>query len=402
MTPIPLANILQHKLRSVLTSLGIAIGVCMLITLSGLARGTLFEIADRWESVDADLILMPHGWSGDASTKSGSALESALADVILRERPDLVKRAAPVFLWHTEMGGQDQMAAGVSPEDWSLLTGGREIQEGRMFDPDNRFADWLKHLLTTPLPAGAPDVDTQFANAPYDGLELVIDSRLAKAGGYHVGQKVSLAAHEWTIVGIVPAGGMTRVTMPLRTAQYLAGGIGSFPCTVVFVKLHEGVPIGPAARAISDLTGADAVPLSDYRGSLVRQFGMMFVYVDMVNVIAMGIAFLFTMVMLYTMVLERTREIAILKANGASSTFLIRQVAAEGLLITGMGIVLGISLSLLAAYLIHIYRPFMTVQITIPWILLSAGLAVLGALLSSIYPAWRATRVDIAEALSVE
>lgn len=71
-------------------------------------------------------------------------------------------------------------------------------------------------------------------------------------------------------------------------------------------------------------------------------------------------------------------------------------------MITGMGIVLGIGLSLLAAYIIHIYKPFMTVQITPPWVLLAAGLAVLGALLSSIYPAWRATRVDIAEALSVE
>jgi len=49
MVPLPLANILQHKLRSLLTAAGIAAAVCMLITLSGLARGSLYEIADRWD-----------------------------------------------------------------------------------------------------------------------------------------------------------------------------------------------------------------------------------------------------------------------------------------------------------------------------------------------------------------
>jgi len=53
---LPLANILHHTLRSTLSALGIGIGICMLVTLSGLARGTLYEVADRWEQVRADLI----------------------------------------------------------------------------------------------------------------------------------------------------------------------------------------------------------------------------------------------------------------------------------------------------------------------------------------------------------
>ena len=47
MTYLPLANILHHKLRSVMSALGIGIGICMLVTLSGLARGSLFEITLR-------------------------------------------------------------------------------------------------------------------------------------------------------------------------------------------------------------------------------------------------------------------------------------------------------------------------------------------------------------------
>lgn len=61
---LPLANILHHKLRSVLSALGIGIGICMLVTLSGLSRGTLSEVADRWDAVDAQLIVYPLGWGG--------------------------------------------------------------------------------------------------------------------------------------------------------------------------------------------------------------------------------------------------------------------------------------------------------------------------------------------------
>jgi putative ABC transport system permease protein len=418
MTPIPLANILQHKLRSALTAIGIAIGVCMLIALSGLARGTLYEIPDRWEAVDADLILTPRGWGGNVSVKEGGILKDGLASEIVAARPDLVDRVVPVFLWSVPMGGQDQMAVGVAPEDWGALTGGRAISEGRLFDPENHFSDWLTAQMTNPTDTELLDIlatdDSDIVkaqhveayllsqlNAPtHNGLELVIDSRLAKAGDYHVGDTVQLADFDWTIVGIVLDGGMARVYLPRRTAQFF-GSVG-FRSTIMFVKLQPDIQPGVAARAIADLSQADAIALSDYRASLIQQFSLMFIYVDLVNVIAMGIAFLFTMVMLYTMVLERRREIAILRANGASSMFLIRQVVGEGLLITVIGVILGVAMGFGAAATIHATLPLMTVQITFSWVMLAVGLAMVGGLLASLYPAWRATRVDIAEVLSLE
>jgi putative ABC transport system permease protein len=418
MTPIPLANILQHKLRSGLTAIGIAIGVCMLITLSGLARGTLYEIPSRWEKVDADLILTPRGWGGNVSVKEGGILKDGLAADIVTSRPDLVQRVVPVFLWSVPLGGQNQMAVGVAPEDWKVLTGGQDLQEGELFDKDNRFAEWLTAQMTAPtdpelLAIIAEESDamrraqrteayllSQLNNPDRNGLELVIDSRLAHAGNYRVGDTVRIADFAWTIVGVVPEGGMARVYMPRRTAQFF-GSVG-FRSTIMFVKLHEGIQPGVAARAITEMTQADAIALSDYRASLVQQFSLMFIYVDLVNVIAMGIAFLFTMVMLYAMVLERRREIAILRANGASSGFLVRQVIGESLLITVMGIFLGVALSFLSAWAIHTLLPLMTVQITISWVAMSIGLALLGGVVCSLYPAWRATRVDIAEVLSLE
>ena len=95
MAYLPLANILHHKLRSVLSALGIGVGICMLVTLSGLARGSLGEIADRWESVDADLIAYPNGL--DVTTISGPLLSDGVARKFL-EHKDLVADVVPVLL----------------------------------------------------------------------------------------------------------------------------------------------------------------------------------------------------------------------------------------------------------------------------------------------------------------
>lgn len=403
MLPLPLANILQHKLRSLLTAAGIAVAVCMLITLSGLAQGSLAENADRWDSVDADLALLPRGLGTNSVTISGSQLSDGLADLILQKHGDIVEQVVPVFRWQVHMGGQNQAAVGVDPEQWRFLSGQDDVSHGRLFDPDHRFANWLDEQLLGPAADGElPDLSAeQLGHPDHNGLELVIDDRLARAGDYKLGQTVHMAEHDWTIVGIVPAGGMTRVYMPRRTAQFLAGG-NIRRSTFMFIKLAPGTTPHQAAKAISRTTRANAVPLADYRSQLESMFEMMFVYVDMINMVAMGIAFLFIMVMLYAMVLQRTRDIAILMANGASNMFLLGQVVGESLIMTGMGVVGGIGLSFLAAWLIGVFRPLLTVEITAQWILTAIVIAAIGAVASAIYPAWRATRVDMVEALTME
>jgi putative ABC transport system permease protein len=407
MAYLPLANLLHHKLRSLLSAIGIGIGICMLITLSGLARGSLHEVADRWESVDADLIVLPRGWGENASDKSGSGLSDKYARIILARHGEIVARIVPVFTWQLRLAGQDHMSAGVEPDQWHTLTGGRTLSEGRLFDPNGAFAEWLVAELTAP--ADGNDDGTlvdltgeQLAQPGRSGLELVIDSRLAGAGGFRVGQTVRAANHDWQIVGIVPAGAMTRIFLPRRTAQYLFGSSDIDKSTLMFVKLRPGVDVGPAARAIHETIGHDVVPLSRYRGMLVEKFGILFVYVDMVNVIALVIAFLFIMITLYTMVLQRTREIAILRSCGASGGLILRLVLAESVLLTGMGTAIGIALSFPAAWGIQAAKPLLTVTITWRWIVLAIAVAGGGAVVSGLYPAWRAVKIDVVEALTLE
>ena len=402
---LPLANILHHKLRSALSALGIGIAVCMLITLAGLSRGSLFEIAQRWESVDADLIVLPRGWGDNASDKSGAALADRYANKITEELPKLVRRVVPVFTWQMKLAGQDQMATGVEPDQWDALSGGRTIGQGRLFDPRGDYGRWIRAKLLT---GGTGDgevieiTEQDLSDPAHNGLELVIDTRLAEAGGYQLGQTVFVANHHWRIVGIVPAGAMSRVFLPRATAQYLFGNGDMTRSTLMFVKLAEGVDPGPAVGAVAKLTGQDVVAVTRYRGMLMEKFGIMFVYVDAVNAVAMIIAFLFIMITLYTMVLQRTREIAILKCAGASNLFLARQIAAESLILSGAGTVAGVGMSFLAARAIQAFRPLLTVTITWEWIAVAVAVALVGAMASAVYPAWKAGRVDVAEALAFE
>jgi putative ABC transport system permease protein len=407
MTSLPLANILHYKLRSLLSALGIGVGVCMMMALSGLARGSLFENADRWESVGADLIVFPRGWAKQLGNR-GVGLSVNYGRYLREQHGDLVRRTAPVFSWPMKLGGQDHVASGIRAEDWDLLSGGRPLLRGRLPDPDGAFAAWLRQTLLQPVSSDEPDAPdeplTLSAEELVDrgGLELVLDARLAAATGLDVGDVVRTANHEWTIVGIAPAGVMTRVYLPLATAQYLFGDGDITKATMIFLTLAPGADLGPAVRIIQEAIGQDVISPDAYRGLLAEKFQIMLVYVDIVNGIAISIAFLFVMVTLYTMVLQRTREIAILKSCGASNGYILRQVLWESALLTGLGVGIGVGLAFAAAWGIETYQPLLTVELTWRWAAIATGVAGGGALLAGLLPAWRAMRVDMVEALGYE
>jgi len=277
MAYLPLANILHHKLRSLLSALGVGMGICMLVTLGALSRGSPNEIADRWESVRADLIVFPPGLDSGAVTASGAMLHDRWAERILQEHGEIVRRVVPVFAYPLPLAAQDQLAIGVDPDDLPLVTGGR-TPRGDVFDPDGAFSKWIVSRVRQAPADGSPvTVDRAELSRPgRDGLQLVIDERLARAGGYEVGQRVRTAAHTWTIVGIVPAGGLGRVYLPRRTAQFLFDDGGLAKSTFFFVQLAPGVDVEAARRAIGASVRPEVVPLRRYRDMLRAKFGVMY------------------------------------------------------------------------------------------------------------------------------
>ena len=402
MAYLPLANLLHHKLRSVLSAAGIGIGIFMLLTLTGLSRGSLGEVADRWEAVNAELIVYPRDWGENITTLTGIGLSDRYAEKLRAWDPNLVRDVVPVFLWQMRIGGQGHLAAGVDAAQWPALVGGRKLSAGRPCDPGGEFAAWLEKKLLTP----SDDPNTVLDISPAEleargGMELVIDDRLARNGHLHAGDVVEAANHRWHIVGVVPAGGMTRVYMPRRTAQFLFGSGSIGKSTLLFVKLSAGAEPAKVATQLHLATGQEVVQVSQYRQMLQQKLGIMYVYVDAVNAIALVISFLFIMVTLYTMVLQRTREIAILRSLGASRWYVLRGVLAEAMLLAGAGAGAGIALSFPSGWLIQTFSLY-AVTITLPWVGIALAAAAAGALLAGLYPAWRATKVDVVQALTLE
>jgi putative ABC transport system permease protein len=202
------------------------------------------------------------------------------------------------------------------------------------------------------------------------------------------------------VVGIVPEGGLSRVYLPRRSAQLLFGSGSITRSTVIFVKLDPSADVNRSAMRLRSLR-QEALPVRQYRDMLQGKWGMMYKYVDMVNAIALANAFMFIMVTLYIMVLQRTREIAILKSFGASRGYVLRLVLAESLVLTAAGTAMGMGLSFVAAWAIGKFTLY-TVTITAAWLGIAVAAAFVGAVVSGLYPAWRATRVDMVQALTLE
>ncbi len=403
MLPLPLANILHHRLRSMLSALGVAIAVCMIITLSGLARGTLEEVAKRWQGVNADIVVYPAHWGDNITTISGGGLGRSDVKMLtaLEVRGRLaVERVVPVCILQTKVAGVSCNVVGISPEDFPMLvekSGGKLT--GRVFDPNNDFANWLTKKLTTPSDKIVTITGRDLACQ--GGLEIVIDSRLARASGLKIGRKVRLAGHDFTIVGQVPAGVLARAFIPLATAEWLMDlPIGKY--TLMFVKLRDPSVIGQVISKINATGRLKAIALGRYRNMLEARFGIMYVYIDTVNTITLIVAMLFILVTLYTIVIQHKREIAILKSMGATRGFILREILTQAMILTGMGTAMGILLAPLAGAIIEAVMPLLTVEISAWWILISALAATTGGTLAAVYPAWCAVRMNPAEVLTLE
>jgi putative ABC transport system permease protein len=122
------------------------------------------------------------------------------------------------------------------------------------------------------------------------------------------------------------------------------------------------------------------------------------------TMVALGIVVSFLVVLLnmHTMVMERTREIGILKALGFSRLDVVRMLLGETLILTLLGTGLGIALTFLTQAILKQMNPGLTILISPAWIFSATMLALVGAAAGAVYPALRAASYDPVVALAYE
>ena len=125
-------------------------------------------------------------------------------------------------------------------------------------------------------------------------------------------------------------------------------------------------------------------------------------FIESMIALAVTIGFLVILLSMYTTVIERTRDIGVLKSIGASKGYIIRALLGESAFICVIGIGVGIAMSYAARAVFLSSFPTLSILITPDWIVRSALIALAGGLLGASYPAWLASRKDAIEALAYD
>ena len=117
--------------------------------------------------------------------------------------------------------------------------------------------------------------------------------------------------------------------------------------------------------------------------------------------ISVTIGFIVIFQAMYAAVMERTREIGILKSLGASKFYIVSAILRETIVLSIVGIIVGFAISFVARAVIQ-QRTTLPVDINSTWIIQAIVIAITGSLLGAIYPALKAAQKDPIDALAYE
>lgn len=363
------ANVMHRKTRTAVSILAVAIEVAMVMLLVGMANGTLNEIADRLQKVGADVLFQPP----DASLILGAT--SAVMPVkyvdLMKRQVSGIDEATPVLNWLVSRIGEDPRAVNLWAIDYPSfagISGGFEMVEGRTL--------------------AGPD-------------ELVMDTVLARATGMKVGDTIPMMNHEFKLVGISRAGAGGRLYARLQDVQEAIGTPGK--ASFFLVKGKRGVRAEDLARALEEkFRGHKITPVAQVSQAMQDNAAGLKQFKQAITGMAVVISFMVVLLAMYTTIIERTREIGILRAIGASQATVVRLVVAESFLICVAGVTVGMLLAAAGRWFLPEIFPTLAVTLTREWAVIAAGLGLSGGLLGSLYPAMKAARLDPIRALNFE
>ncbi len=367
MNRLVLGNLLHRPLRSSISILAVAIEVTMILSIVGIMVGMIQGSRTQTNGIGADLIVRPPNQTFLVGV-SGAPAPAKIADV-LRKLPH-VAVASPVI---------QQISTQTAVETiWGID-----------FESFNALRPFVF-----------------LSGGPFQGPnDVIVDDFFARSGkGYRVGDSIPILNHTFRICGIVEHGKGGRKFLPIRTLGALLGAENN--ATLFYLKTDN-----PDNEALVKQEVLAVPGLSAYQVQTVQEVLSMLtpehlpgfnIALHIVISIAVVVGFLVIFQAMYTAVLERTREIGILKSLGASRLYIINLVLRETAFLSLVGIVLGIGAAFVIKAGMNARLPTQPFPISIGWILATILIALGGALVGASYPALKAARKDPIEALAYE
>ncbi|HEY6302815.1 MAG TPA: ABC transporter permease [Terriglobales bacterium] len=360
-------NLVHRPVRSLISVVAIALEVTMILLIVGLCLGMLQDNRTRTAGIGADVLVRPPGSSFIAGF-SGAPISVKVGEV-LAKLPH-VKNVAPVIQQITSAGSLE-IITGIDLPGYESMSFGFHYLEG----------------------------------GPFQGsYDVLVDDLFAQSQHAKVGDTIDILNNKFRISGIVERGKGGRKFVPLNTLQDLVGAKGM--ATIFYLKLDDPGNADAVVDEIKHVPGMEhymATSMASYLAMVTTSnYPGLSTFIDVVVGISVLIGFIVIFQAMYTAVMERTREIGILKSMGASKLYIVNVVLRETVLLALGGIVLGIVVSLAARTALAHKFPLLQVVVDGGWIARSTLIAVAGAVAGALYPAYKAAQKDPIDALAYE
>lgn len=401
-------NLLRRPMRSALTVVGVSLAVAVTVSLSGFILGYKQAINESINKLGFQVMIMAKGCPYEAATmmlKGGTGLLYLPEDVYDQVRNDpAVESITPVFIGiaEKEAGG----IAGSASTSYTVVTG-IEAKTFTVMKPWLTFAtgrgydggQWFR-------PDAEDEVVMGYEAATYEQRKVGDEFYLSVVPS---GQTEPVL-RKFKVIGVLARTGSQddgTVFMPYRAAQKVFGRPARL--TIVGIKLKDFA--GPMVQEFSErwvkLPEVQVVGLEQVKSTLVMLVSAAQVMLSAVAVIAVVVATIGVVNTILMSVYERTGEIGIMKAIGASRSDVFELIWLETLAVCAMGAVAGCALAVLGARLVE--RGIQTLlDIGIRGSIVKITPAVLGAAIvgtivvgffAGLYPAWRAASMRPVEAI---
>jgi len=373
MNKLVLANLMHRPVRSVISILAVGIEVIMILSIVGIFMGMLNDTKERTNGVGADLMMRPSGAS-IMNGISGAPMTVKIAPSLSR-LPHVVE-VSPAIVQFNTSSGDFGVVDGIDYASFDELRPFVFVAGGPFQGPDDAIVDDIFASTKNP----------------------------ATGKSWKVGDTMKTLGHNFRISGIVEHGKGARKLLPIDTMGQLMGADGK--CSIFYIKLddpaHEQAVIDEI-HATPGLADYPVMTMEEWLSEMTPEKLPGFnIALDTVTGIAVIVGFLVIFQSMYTAVLERTREIGILKSMGASKPTIVGVVLRECAALAVVGIVVGnIGVFGVRFLLLHVF-PTQHFEITTLWIGQGALIAFVGSLCGALYPAWMAARKDPIEALAYE
>ncbi len=228
----------------------------------------------------------------------------------------------------------------------------------------------------------------------------MIDETKAKRD-HPVGSAVKLwGEKEFRVVGIYAPESGARAKLSLAAMQGLLEAPGK--CSYILVKVKNPADQVAVAKLINQKIPGNKVQLTgDFFPNIENSIPGLAIFMRVLVILSAVVSALVVMLAMHTTITERTREIGILKAMGASRAYIISEIEREALAISLMGLLVGFALAAVAGFAIH-KTTGLIFEFGLWWAVTAAVIGLAGGALGAFYPAARAANLDPVTALAYE